>query len=690
MKRAILLALVVALAGCNKQATNSPSASAKTAPTAGVNLAYVDKTVRPGDDFDAYANGAWRKKAEIPPDRSAIGAGLDMVLLAEKRTAELIGGIAKSKPPAGSDEARIADDYAAYMDEAGIEKRGLAAAKPMLDEIAAIKDKSALSRRLGAGVRADTDPINATDFQTENLFGVFVSQTGDDPSHYTAYLLQGGLGLPGRDYYLSTDKEMVKLRDAYRAYVGDMLSLMGRKDAQAAADRIIALESKIAQAHASFTDGQNFAKANNPWAMADFVKKAPGLDWPAFFEGAQLAGQPRLIVWQPSGLIGESKLVASEPLEVWKDWLAFHLVSQYAEFLPKAFADRNFGFYGETLSGTPVQLPREKRALNVVNAQLGDAVGKRYVAKYFPASSKAEIEGMVKNITSAFDQRVAKIDWMADSTKAEARRKIATLIVGVGYPETWRDYSRLTIKRDDPFGNAWRARLYEYQHQLSKLGRPVDRHEWWMTPQTVNAINMPLQNALNFPAAILEAPSYDAKADAAAKYGAIGATIGHEVSHSFDSLGASFDADGRYRDWWTPQDRKRFQAAGQALVKQYDAYEPLPGLHVNGKQTLGENIADVAGLSAAYDAYHAALGGKSAPVIDGLTGDQRFFLAFAQSWRQKIREERLKQQIRTNEHAPSAARVDTVRNIDAWYDAFGIKPGDKLYLAPKDRVRVWG
>jgi putative endopeptidase len=689
MKRAILLALMVALAGCNRQAANSPEAKAQTAPLSGVNLAYVDRSVKPGDDFDAYANGAWRKTAVIPPDRSAIGASLDMVLLAEKRTADLIEGIAKSRPAAGSDEARIADDYAAYMDEAGIEKRGFAAAKPLLDEIAAIRDKSALARRLGAGVRADTDPLNATDFATENLFGVFVSQTGDDPAHYSAYLMQGGLGLPGRDYYLSSDKEVVKLRDAYRAYVGDMLRLMGRADAQAAADRIIALEAKIAQAHASFTDSQDFAKSNNPWAMAEFARRAPGMDWDAFFQGAGLAGQPRLIVWQPSGIVGESRLVGSEPLAVWKDWLAFHLVSQYAEFLPRAFAERNFAFYGETLSGTPAQLPREKRALNVVSGQLGDAVGKRYVAKYFPASSKAEIEGMVKNITSAFDQRVAKLDWMAESTKAEARRKIATLIVGVGYPESWRDYSSLVIKRDDPLGNAWRARLYEYRHQLSKLGQPVDRHEWWMTPQTVNAINMPLQNALNFPAAILEAPSYDPRADAAANYGGIGATIGHEVSHSFDSLGSDFDADGRYRNWWTPQDKKRFEAAGQALVWQYDAYEPLPGLHVKGKQTLGENIADVAGLAAAYDAYHASLGGRAAPVIDGLSGDQRFFLAYAQSWRQKIRDERLKQLIRTNEHAPNSTRVETVRNLDAWYDAFAVKPGDKLYLDPKDRVRVW-
>jgi putative endopeptidase len=690
MKHPILIsAVILVLAGCSKppppaeaQATTAPNAL-----TSGVNLAYVDKSVAPGDDFDAYANGAWEKTAEIPPDRSSAGATYEVFLKAEKRTADLVQGLADAKPSAGSDARRIADYYAAYMDTAGIESRGLGPVKSQLDEIAAIGDRKALSRRLGASVRADTDPINATNFATENLFGVFVTQALEDPAHTVPYLLQGGLGLPDRDFYLAP--KAAEDRQAYRTYVADMLKLMGHTDAASAADRIMALETKIARAHASITDSQNIHKANNPWLRADFDRKAPGMDWPAFFEGAQLAEQPMVIVWQPGATTSISALVAKEPIETWKDWLAFHLVSQYASVLPKVFDDRRFEFYGHTLNGTPQQQMRQKRALAAVSADLGDAVGKVYVEKYFPASAKADIQGMVKNILAAFDRRVEALDWMAPATKTEARRKIATMNVGVGYPDKWRDYSALEIRPDDAFGNAWRANLAEYRHQLGKIGKPVDRGEWWMTPQTVNAVNLPVQNALNFPAGFLEPPLYDPTADAAAKYGAIGAVIGHEISHGFDNLGAEFDAEGRLRNWWTPQDQARFKAAGKSLVTQYDAYEPLPGLHIKGAQTLGENTADVAGLAAALDAYHASLGGKPAPVIDGLTGDQRFFLAFAQTWRRKARDESLRQQILTNEHAPSAQRAQTVRNLDAWYAAFGVKPGQKLYLDPKDRVRVW-
>jgi putative endopeptidase len=357
--------------------------------------------------------------------------------------------------------------------------------------------------------------------------------------------------------------------------------------------------------------------------------------------------------------------------------------------LPKTIDQAAFDFYGHTLNGTPQQQPRDKRAIAAVNGALGDAVGKIYAGKYFPASSKLEIQGMVKNIVASFDHRLAGLRWLAPATKAEARRKLEVLIVGVGYPETWRNYATLAIKADDPVGNLQRARLFEYRHQIAKIGKPVDRHEWWMTPQTVNAVNLPVQNALNFPAAILESPYFDAKFDAAANYGAIGAVIGHEVSHSFDNLGADFDSTGRLHNWWTKADFKHFDDAGKALVAQYDAYEALPGLHLNGTQELGENIADVAGLTAAYEAYHASLGGRPAPVIDGMTGDQRFFLAFAQSWRTKMRDKALRGRIATDVHAPAMWRVQTVRNLDAWYQAFAVKPGQKLYLAPDQRVHIW-
>ncbi|HWK35692.1 M13 family metallopeptidase [Sphingomonas sp.] len=693
MKRfALMTALLLAGTACNSSTTtnNNTSVTAAAAGTAaGVDQNFIDKAVKPGDDFEAYANGAWRAKAEIPADRSSTSAGLEVFNVAQQRNADLIKGLIDSKPAAGSDERRIADYYAAFTDTAAIETRGMAPVKPELDAIAAVGDVKSLSSLLGARMRADTDPLNATNFHTENLFGLFVTQDLNDPGRTVPYLLQGGLGLADRDYYLSAKPDMAQIRAAYRPYVEKLLTLAGVPDAAARADRIVALEMKIARAHADIITSQDAHKANNPWKRADFAKKAPGIDWDAYWGAAGLPGQQDFIAWQPGAIAGLSALVKSEPIDAWKDWLTFHAINTASFALPKAIDDAHFDFYGKTLQGTPQQRPRDKRAIAAVNNDLGDAVGKIYVGKYFPASSKAEIQGMVTNIVAAFDRRVAALDWMADTTKAEARRKLQVLKVGVGYPETWRDYGALEIRADDPLGNARRAELAEYRHQIGKIGKPVDRGEWWMTPQTVNAINLPMQNALNFPAAILETPYFDPKFDAAANYGAIGAVIGHEISHSFDNLGADFDSSGKLHNWWTPADLARFDKAGKALAAQYDAYEALPGLHLNGAQELGENIADVAGLTAAYEAYRASLGGKEAPVIDGLTGDQRFFLAFAQSWRSKMRDQALRARIATDVHAPDRWRVQTVRNLDAWYPAFNVQAGEKLYLAPDKRVKVW-
>jgi putative endopeptidase len=663
------------------------SAGACAAAPAGVDLAGMDRTARPGDDFDAYANGGWRRVTEIPADRSSTGVFLQVFQKAEQRNAELIREAGRQKDDANA--RRIADYYAAYMDDAGIEKRGLDALKPELGRISAIASKADLSRALGAGLRADVDPINATHLDTENLFGLFVAQGLEDPAHNVGYLLQGGLGMPNRDYYLPGDKDMVAFQARYRAYVEALLHQAGIADAAAKAQAIFALEEKIAKGHASLVDSEDVHKANNPWPLDAFAQKAPGLDWAAYFDAAGLAGQKRIVVWQPQTVQALSALVASEPLATWKDYLTFHALNRSAELLPKAYADLHFDFYGRTLQGTPAQRDRWKRAVAATNADLGDAVGQLYVKRYFPASSKAQVQRMVANLLAAFDARVDKLDWMTAATKKKARAKIASMKVGVGYPETWRDYATLEIRRDDALGNRERAALYEYRHQIAKLDKPVDRGEWWLTPQTVNAVNLPLQNALNFPAAILEAPFFDPAADAAANYGSIGAVIGHEVSHGFDNTGAEFDAEGRLANWWTPDDEAHFKAAGQRLVEQYSAYEALPGLHLNGQQTLGENIADVAGLAAAYSAYQASLGGKPAPVIDGLSGDQRFFLAFAQSWRNKTRDAALRKQVVTDGHAPGRFRAQTVRNIDAWYDAFSPKPGEKLYLDPKARVRIW-
>ncbi|WP_322966228.1 M13 family metallopeptidase [Sphingomonas fuzhouensis] len=669
----------------------SSAAIAQTGLLPGVDKALMDDSVKPGDNFYDYANGAWLKTAQIPADRSSIGVGLDVSLRAEARTAAIIKGAASAKGAPGSDEQRIADYYAAYTNTAGIEARGLKPIQGDLAAIAAIKDKSDLSRAIGAAMRSDTDPFNNNNYaSTNDLFGLFVSQDLNHPTRNVPYLMQGGLGLPDRDYYLSDKPEMAEIRTAYRAYLAQLMQLAGLSDAQARADRVFALEMKIAAAQTDIIASQDAHKGDNPWTRADFATRAPGIDWNAFWNAAGVpAAQQNFIAWQPQAITKLSALVASEPLQSWQDWLAFHTINQVTSVLPKAIDDASFGFYGRTLNGTPAQQPREKRGIAAVNGALGEAVGKIYAARYFPASSKVEIQKMVKNIVAAFDHRIAALDWMAPATKKEARAKLAVLKVGVGYPDHWWNYPKFAVSADDPVGNAQRARLALYRYHVGKLGKPVDRGEWWMTPQTVNAVNLPLQNALNFPAAILESPYFDPKFDAAANYGAIGSVIGHEISHSFDNLGADFDSTGRLHNWWTPSDLKRFEAAGQALVAQYNAYQALPGLHLNGEQELGENIADVAGLTASYEAYKASLGGKPAPVIDGLTGDQRFFLAFAQSWRSKMREKALRARIATDVHAPAPWRVLTVRNLDAWYGPFKVQPGQTLYLTPEQRVHIW-
>lgn len=691
MKRRMIVAgmMLASVGGLALASAAGAQVAAQVALPAGVDVAGIDKTVRPGDDFDAHASGAWRARTEIPADRASTGIFYQVFTVAEGRNRAIIDQALAAKAPAGSDVQKIGDFYRGFADTAGIEARGLAPLKPELDAIAAIADKRALAAMLGGDVRADVDPLNATNYHTTHLFGVFVSQGLETPGKAVPYLLQGGLGMPERDYYLSSEKETVAVRAAYRDYVVKIFTLAGMSDPAARADRVIALETKIATAHLDNVAAQDVHKANNPWTRAEFDAKAPGLDWSAFFAAARLGEQRDFIVWMPDATTKLSALVASEPLANWQDWLVFHHINAVTAVLPKAFDDASFDFFGRALSGTSQQRPRDKRAIASVNANLGDAVGRIYADRYFPESSKRDIQAMVTNILGAFDKRVAGLDWMAAATRTEARRKISTMRVSVGYPDRWRDYAGLEIKADDPVGNFARARMAEYRWQLAKIARTPDKGEWWMAPQTVNAVNLPLQNALNFPAAILEAPFYDPKRDAAANYGSIGAVIGHEISHGFDNLGAEFDSSGKLRNWWTPADQARFKAQGAALIAQYDAYEPLPGLHVKGEQTLGENIADVAGLAAAYDAYHASLKGKPAPVIDGMTGDQRFFLAFAQSWREKARDKAVRGQIATDGHAPGRYRALTVRNHDDWYKAFGVEPGDKLYLPPDKRVKVW-
>ncbi|QNM83183.1 M13 family metallopeptidase [Sphingomonas sabuli] len=693
MTRSALLlaasALALNLSACNSAEIGNEQETAVEAKGLGIVPASMDKTVKPGDDFFSFANGTWVKNTPIPPDQSNIGGFTIADMEREKNTKAMLAEILKANPSADSDEGRIANYYRAYLDTAAIDRAGMAPAQADIQAIARIADRKQLSAAIGSSLRADTDPLNATNFHTGNLFGVFVTQGLNTPGETLPYLMQGGIGLPEREYYLSSDSDMAGIRDKYKSYIATVLQAAGIADAQGAADRVLALETKIAQAHVTREESEDFAKGATVWTRAELERNAPGIDWGALLGAAQLGNAPKFDAYHAGAIPKLAALVGSEPLRSWKEWMAFHLLNDNASVLPKPIRDASFAFNGTTLSGTPQQRPREDQALNATSNALQDAVGKAYVDRYFPAAAKADVSRMADNIKAAFVRRVEAIDWMAPSTKDEALKKARGIIVGVGYPDAWRSYSSVTIDPTTPYANQKAARLAEYRHQIAKIGKPMDRNEWWMPPQLVNAVNIPVANTLNFPAAILQPPFYDAKADPAANYGAIGAVIGHEISHSFDNNGALFDASGRLRNWWTPADFQRFQAAGTALAAQYDAYEALPGLRVNGKLTLGENIADVAGLGAAYDAYRASLGGKEAPVIDGFTGDQRFFIAYGQAWASKLREETMRQRVLTNGHAPGQFRALTVRNLAPWYAAFGVQPGQRLFLKPEERVKVW-
>jgi putative endopeptidase len=683
----------------------SSDAESQVAPAPeihGILVANMDRSVKPGDDFYRFANGEWIKRTEIPADRSAIGVTDSLIDLSQKRVSRLIEEAAKANAPAGSNTRKIADLYHSYMDEAGIEAKGLAPLRPQLEAIAAIRDKHDLARALGESLRADVDPLNCGCFHTPNLFGLWVAPGFKDPEHYAAYLLQGGLEMPDREYYLSDSESMRDIRSKYEMHVSAMLRLAGFTDTNVRAQQVVKLEHAIAEKHIPLADQHNIDKANNTWKQADFAANAPGLDWAAYFQGAGLGRQSSFIVWEPTAFTGESALVASVALDTWKEWLAFHLIDDYADVLPKALADERFDFFGKALSGTTEQHPRLQRAVALVSdpdrgvaptlagrGVLGDAVGQIYAQRYFSPETKAQIEAMVGNIIAAYRRRIDALSWMDPATKAEAQAKLTTLYVGIGYPETWLDYSAYEVKDNDAFGNLWRGGLFDYHRLVAHLGHPVDRREWGEEPQTADATELPLQNALNFPAAYLEPPNFDPQAPAAMNYGAIGRVIGHEISHTFDTEGSAFDHTGRMRNWWRPAVLAHFNAVTARLATQYDTYRPFPDLVVNGKQTLDENIADLGGISAAYDAYRASLAGKAAPVQSGLSGEQQFFLGFAQSRASKSTEAYLRKQVMTDDHSPEEFRVDTVRNLDAWYAAFDVKPGDKLYLVPVDRVRIW-
>ncbi|MGB3317689.1 MAG: M13 family metallopeptidase [Sphingopyxis granuli] len=637
----------------------------------GFDMAGMDRGVKPGDDFYAYASGTWAKTTAIPADKSNYGMFTALADLSQQRTREILDA-AKGNP-----DSMIGRAYASYLDGARVEAKGLAPIEPWLTKVRAV-DKAGLAALLA---EADRNGIS-------HFFGGYVGQDDKNPDVYIYTMVQGGIGMPDRDFYLKGGDRNTALQAAYLRHLENILTLAGEKDAAARARALYDFEKRIAEVHWDKNDSGDATKVYNKMTIAQLAQAAPGFDWTTFIRGIGVK-EDSLLVSQPSAFTGEAKLIAEAPIGVIRDALLVRSLDDFADVLPDAVAQEAFAFHGTALSGTPEMQERWKRAVDFVSDHMGEAVGKDYVAKYFPPETKAAMDGLVKNVLAALDERIGHLTWMQPETKVKAKRKLANFTTKIGYPDRWKDYSTLEIRADDLFGNALRANQFAHDDNISRLGGPIRRWEWGMTPMTVNAYANFGMNEIVFPAAILQPPFFDPKADAAINYGGIGAVIGHEISHHFDDQGAKYDETGKLSDWWTPADVAAFDAAGKALVAQYDAYEVLPGEHLDGTFTLGENIGDLAGLTIAYDAYKASLGGKEAPVIDGLTGDQRFFLGWAQVWRRNYREQNLSQRITTDPHSPSIQRAWVSRNLDPWYKAYQVKPGQKLYLAPKDRVRIW-
>ncbi|MBG6117962.1 putative endopeptidase [Sphingobium sp. JAI105] len=672
------LALTAAIAHAQQPApsTATPATATATAkPTYGsygFDAAGMDPSVKPGDDFYLHANGTWAKNTPIPADKSNYGAFNTLDELSRARTRAILE-TAKDDP-----DSKIGAAYASYLDTAAVEAKGLAPIKPWLGEIKGVKDKAGYALVAAKAARAGIS----------GPFRFYVGQDDKDPETYILSMSQGGLGLPDRDFYLDEKPEMAKIRAAYVAHLENMLTLAGESDAKARAAALMAFETEIAKVHWTQIDSRDADKTYNKLTLAALQKAAPGFDFAAYFKANGLT-PTELLVAQPSAITGEAALIAKAPIGVLKDALLLRSLHAYADKLPDSIANADFAFYGTTLSGTPEREARWKRGVDFLKDSLGEEVGKVYVAQYFPPETKAAMDVLVKNVLAAMGRRIDGLPWMSDTAKARAHKKLAAFTPKIGYPDKWRDYTSLTIQRDDLLGNAMRANQFDFDYNIGKLGKPIYRWEWGMTPMEINAYANFGMVEIVFPAAILQPPFFDPHADPAVNYGGIGAVIGHELSHHFDDQGAKYDETGKLNQWWTEADVAKFKGLTDKLVKQYDAYEPFPGVHVKGAFTLGENIGDLGGLAVALDAYHASLGGKPAPVIDGMTGDQRFFLGWAQVWRRNYREANLRQRLVTDPHAPSQYRADIVRNFDAWYDAFKPAPDGKLSLKPEDRVKIW-
>jgi len=644
----------------------------------GVNLDDRDPAAKAGDDFYRYAIGHWLDNNQIPADRTSWSTFAVLADEAEGRLKQIVEGL-PANAAAGTNEQKVGDFYRAYLDAATIEKLGLAPVQPSLDAIKAVKTHEDVARLMGRPDMPVRAPIRA---------GITVDQK--NPDRYIVAVSQSGLGLPERDYYLKDDPKLVEIRAKYEAHIARLLTLAGEKDTAAQAKKIVALETQIAKLHWPIAKRRERNLTYNLRTREELNKLAPGFPWQAELGAGGIATQKEFVVRELDAVQDLGKMFGKVPVATWRSYLTYHFLASTADTLPKAFDDERFDFYGRTLNGQPQQRDRWKLAIGAVDGSLGEAMGQLYVAKYFPPDSKAKMLALVENLRAAYAERVNHLPWMSEATKKAALEKLATFRPKIGYPDKWRDYSALEVRAGDAYGNSIRAAVWDWNRDVERLGKPTDRDEWGMTPQTVNAYYNPTFNEIVFPAAILQPPYFDPDADPAVNYGAIGGVIGHEMGHGFDDQGAKSDARGILRTWWAPEDEAAFKKLVDNLATQYDGYTALPGLNVNGRLTLGENIGDLGGLTVALEAYHLSLKGKPAPVLDGVTGEQRFFLAWAQAWRNLMRDERLRTQVMSDPHSPPKFRVNgVVRNMDAWYEAFGIQANDKLYLPPDQRVRIW-
>ena len=649
----------------------------------------IDPSVKPGDDFYQYANGSWLRTVAIPAGQASLDTRAILMEKTSRRVRDLMQEAATSHSARGGAAQKVGGYYASFMDGDAIEAKGLTSLATEMALISVIKSKPSLSAYLGTTLNVEVDGLTAN---ADHIFGLWINQAFTDADRYVVHLWQGGLGMPARDNYIDPSPKMAELRAHYQAHIAAILKLAGLADPETRASQILSLEIRIAQAFAPDSDAADVFKQNNPWKRSDFSSKAPGIDWDAYFNAAKLADQTDFIVWQPSAVTGISALVANESTDVWKDYLRFHLIDHYAAVLPKAVGAEHFAFYDTILSGTSKPPDRSQLAIAATNAALGQAVGQLYTQRYFPPEAKARAQAMARDLITAYRSRIANLTWMSPETKKKALTKLAAFEIGIGYPDRWIDYSSLDIVRGDAYGNMRRAEASTRSRNLALLKQPfnaMDPSAWPINPQTPGAVIMFSPNAEFFSAAILQPPYFDSQEDDASNYGSAGAGMAHEISHSFDELGNNYDAHGRLGDWWTTEDRAQYQAAAAKLIGQLNSDCPFVDLCLNGKQVLTESIADQAGLLVAHDAYILSLKGKTDAVIDGLTGEQRFFLAFAQRWRKAQTEAALRRQIATDTHPPGKYRSDSVRNVDAWYKSFDVAPSDKLYLKPEDRVRIW-